>query len=257
MILSTSNIIDFIIKNKFKIIVPIICIIIYVILVLLIKLFLKKYLNTKAKKRNVQVLAKAISKVIIYLLFVILLMIILALLGVDVYKMLFIFGVFIVIIIVSTYKSIHDVISGICIILTNQYDVDDTIEIEGFKGKVQEISIRVTKLINSKNEIMTINNRKITKVINYSKAPSVQCLEYDIKSTTNTNEFISVLDEKLILMKDSYKEIIEGPYVLGITKVTCDNITISVMVKTEPEKYQTVVRQINKIVIETKQKLKV
>ena len=48
---------------------------------------------------------------------------------------------------------IKDLLSGFSIIFENHYDIDDIVEIKGFKGRVLDIGLKSTKLINWKNEV--------------------------------------------------------------------------------------------------------
>lgn len=64
---------------------------------------------------------------------------------------------------------VQDLISGIFIIVENQYDVGEYIKIGDTVGKVEEIGMKTTKISSYNGELLTIPNGKIQTVINYSR----------------------------------------------------------------------------------------
>ncbi len=64
---------------------------------------------------------------------------------------------------------VQDYLSGLFILLEDQYRVGEDIEISGIKGKVIELTLRKTILKNSDGVIHYIPNGQVTKVSNYSR----------------------------------------------------------------------------------------
>lgn len=249
MILSTifENIGSFF-KNNASSLIATICIIISLLLVyLLSKIFLNRYKKKhENKNKNACLLANTIMKCLFYILILLTIIIVLYVWGVNVIAILIGISIILVAFLFGAHKLIYDLINGMCIILGNYYEVDDIIQIDDFKGKVIEITPRITKIINWKNEIRIINNGKITTVTNYSKAPSVDLIELEIARNEDVDKVISLLEESLVQIKDSFKQIIEGPYVTGITKITEKGYKIGIITKTEPEKQYEVERALYK-----------
>lgn len=253
-----SSIGDFF-KNNASSLIASACTIVSMLLIYFgFKLLLNRYKNKyKDKNKNIVILVNAITKGILYILIILTIIIILYAWGVNVVVILIGIAIILVTFLFGASKLIYDIINGMCIILGDYYKVDDVVNIEGFKGRVVEITPRITKLINNKNEVKVINNGRITSVINYSKAPTVIQLELEISKQEKIDKLITLLDEQFSVLKDSHKQIMEGPYISGLIGMTSDTYTIGIVVKTEPLKSLEVKRTILNIIKETFDKEKI
>lgn len=246
-----SKIGEFLKNNASAIIATIITIISFLLIVLISKIILQKYKKKHNEiRKNAVILGETIVKVISYIAVLLTIIIILNAWNINVMPILIGIGVILIVFLFSAHKLIYDLINGICLILNSYYEIDDVIEIDGFKGKVLEITLRSTKLINWKNQVKIINNGKISSLINYSLAPTVSKIEIAIAKSESIDKVITLLDEKLITIKDSFKQVIEGPYISGITKILDDRIILSIIIKCEAEKQYEVIRFMNKYLIE-------
>jgi len=77
-------------------------------------------------------------------------------------------------------ELIKDVISGFFLILEKTFRIGDVVTIGGDQGYVVDIGLRRTKLKTFTNEIVTINNGDIKKVVNYSLEPGVARIDFNI-----------------------------------------------------------------------------
>ena len=64
---------------------------------------------------------------------------------------------------------IRDIVSGLFIILENQYRVGDTISIDNITGVVEDLNLRLTIIKDEKGAVYYIPNGEIKKVANLSK----------------------------------------------------------------------------------------
>lgn len=69
----------------------------------------------------------------------------------------------------GTQSLIKDFVSGLFILIENQYNVGDRVKIGTFEGKVKKITIRSTILEDNEGRIIYLPNGIITTVINYSQ----------------------------------------------------------------------------------------
>lgn len=254
MILASTffqNIWTFIQESAGKIIATIVICFILFILTLISKIITKRYVKKQQGKRKRAVtLAIMIGSIFKYTLIIISLFIILGVWGIDVSSILIGAGIVTLAVTFGAQKMIADIFSGICIVFENYYDIDDVVEISGFKGTVMEIGLKSTKIINWRNEIKTISNSEVTSVINYSRAPSVGVVEIEIAYKENVEKVMNLLDEKLLTIKEQFEQIVEGPNVLGVTNLGENGYTIRITVKTQPEQQYSVERAIKKYVKE-------
>lgn len=64
---------------------------------------------------------------------------------------------------------VKDFVSGLFILIENQYNVGDKVKIGSFEGKVLKITIRSTVLQDNEGKVLYISNGSISNVINLSK----------------------------------------------------------------------------------------
>jgi moderate conductance mechanosensitive channel len=150
----------------------------------------------------------------------------------------------------GAYSLFNDMFVGMNTIFTNTYEVDDYVEINGFRGQVIEISINKTIIRSTSGEVKTITNGTIKEVTNFSKNPISASVYVPIENTRDTLEFINKLEEKLKVLKDEYPQIIEGPIVNGIEDFKDGNVIIKVSAKTKYEMKHIVERAIRKKIFE-------
>ena len=63
---------------------------------------------------------------------------------------------------------IEDVIAGLFIIFEKQFQVGDIIQAHSFRGKVTEIGVRTTTLVDVNGDVLIINNSDLRQTINTS-----------------------------------------------------------------------------------------
>ena len=75
---------------------------------------------------------------------------------------------------------VKDVITGFFIIFEDQFGVGDVIQIDQFKGTVEEIGIRVTRIKSWTGEVHIIPNGNIKQVTNFSTYNSIAVVDVSI-----------------------------------------------------------------------------
>ena len=235
---------DFFANNISKIIGTIVVILVAVLLILIVRIITKKYIKQQdTKRKNAIQLAKIILSIFRYVVIILGIIIVLSIFEIDVLPILIVSAILIIALLIGCHKIISDIVSGICIIFEDYYDVGDTVEINGFKGTVNEIGLRTTKLVNWKNETRKIANSEIRAVTNYSKLPSVGVVEVRISNKEDMSRVVKLLEINLGDLKKTYGQILEGPNVVsGLVDLTNNSATIRITVKTEPDKQNEVER---------------
>lgn len=106
------------------------------------------------------------GNVVIYL---VILLMALSLLGIDITPILAGAGVVGLAIGFGAQSLVKDFVSGLFILIENQYGIGDTVKIGSFEGDVVLITMRSTVLRNKKGETYYISNGLIKDVTNISK----------------------------------------------------------------------------------------
>ena len=148
--------IDILRKHLGQIILPIIYIIIGIVIYEIIKKIINKmtkYNKNKQHYQRVETVKSLILNIIKYVIVIIVILGILANFGVNVTSLVAGLGVTTAIIGLAFQDLAKDLIAGISIIIEAQYEVGDTIEVDGFMGEVEFIGLKTTRIRNFKRII--------------------------------------------------------------------------------------------------------
>ena len=248
-LLTVDDVKNYLIDNATKLISTAVVIVVCLLLVLIAKIITKKFINkNQGKRKHAITMAKLILSVIKYVVYIWMVVMLLGVWGIDVTPLLAGAGIVALGISLGAQKIIGDLVSGLFIVFENSFDVDDVVEINGFKGTVQEISLRTTRIVNWKNEVRIISNGNITDITNFSKAPSIGSVDISIAYHEKIDKVIKLLEEKLPLLKEQFPQIIEGPNVVGVSNLGASSVDIKINVKTNTEEHYGVERGIKKFV---------
>ena len=122
---------------------------------------------------------------------------------------------------------VEDLMSGIFIVLENQYSVGEYVQIDGIQGIVKEIGMKTTKLKTYEGELMIIKNGSIGSVINYSRAAQRGYVEVGIAYEENIGNAISVIEKACTAITETYKaDLDEAPNVLGVTELADSSVVV-------------------------------
>ncbi len=121
------------------------------------------------RKVTIGKLVDGIMKVVIWAVGIIA---VLAICGVDVAALITGAGVLTLVIGLGMQSLIADVVAGVFLVCDGTLQVGDIVTIDGWRGTVQEIGIRNTKLINYSGDIRVANNSTIKVFVNQSREDS-------------------------------------------------------------------------------------
>ena len=212
-------------------IIPILLIIIvgYSLIQFLMK-FIRKGIEKSKLPKNVHSIACTFSKILLYFLVV---LIICGQLGIDVTSLVAAFSIVGVAVSLSLQNSLSNVMSGITLLFTKQFNVDDFIEAGGVSGTVLAIGISHCKLRTPDNKDIFVPNSTIVseKIINYSTEP---LRRVDITIRASYNEDIDEVKKALMSVVEDTPEIVKDKDIfVGITafQESAIDYTIRVWVK--------------------------
>ena len=141
--------------------------------------------NLKAKTNRGNTLLKVTANLLKYIAAIVIVCGVLALLGVDIVTIVAGLGVIALIIGFGAESLISDVVTGMFILLDNQYNVGDIIEVGGFRGTVSEVGIRTTSLVDVGGNVKIINNSEMKNILNRSDNMSKAIADFPVPYSTN------------------------------------------------------------------------
>ena len=133
---------------------------------------------------------------------------------------------------------VKDFLSGLFMLIEDQYGVGDVIDIGPATGTVEEVSLRSTTLRDVNGTVWHIPNGEISRVGNYSQLWSRAVIDvevaYDVDLRFASGVIQRVADEMWEDPEWGGDELMERPEVWGIQNLGASGIAIRLAVKTEP-----------------------
>ncbi len=160
---------------------------------------IKKVFCGTPRRITIGKLVNSIVKVLIWAVCVIA---VLAVWGVNVAALIAGAGVLTLVIGLGMQSLIADVVAGIFLVCDGTLQVGDIVTIDGWRGTVQEIGIRNTKLINYSGDIRVANNSTIKVFVNQSRENSYPTVIVGVPYEENLQHVKDVFDAN----KDKIKE---------------------------------------------------
>ncbi|MFI1762346.1 mechanosensitive ion channel family protein [Streptomyces sp. NPDC020800] len=142
---------------------------------------------------------------------------------------------------------VTDFLSGVFMILEDQYGVGDTIDAGVASGEVIEVGLRVTKLRGDNGEIWYVRNGEVKRIGNLSQGWATAGVDVTVRANEDLDRVRATLDEVAGQMskEEPWNELLWGPIeVLGLDSVLIDSMVVRVSAKTMPGKSVTVEREL-------------
>jgi small-conductance mechanosensitive channel len=134
---------------------------------------------------------------------------------------------------------IKDLISGLFIILENQYRIGDVVNIDATGGLVEDISLRMTTLRDLDGTVHHIPHGTITKVSNLSKKFARVNLDIGVSYSTNLEHVIGVINRtgKELAEDPAFRDsIISPPQFLRVNEFADSSVVVKILGDTLPLK---------------------
>ena len=142
---------------------------------------------------------------------------------------------------------VKDFLSGIFMILEDQYGVGDIIDTGEAIGTVEEVSLRVTQLRDASGVVWYVRNGEIIRIGNKSQGWSTALVDIPVSYEENLDRVIPLIREVVHQMDvtDEWQDkLLEEPQVVGVESIAGNVVTIRVIAKTAAEEQYGVSREI-------------
>ena len=171
-------------------------------------------------------IGKLISSIFKVVVWVVAVIVILAVWGVNVAALIAGAGVLTLVIGLGMQSLIADVVAGIFIVCDGTLQVGDIVTIDGWRGTVQEIGIRNTKLINYSGDIRITNNSEIKTFINQSRVNSYPLVTIGVEYGADLKKIEEVFSAERDRIKEMCPHIIEGPDYKGVDALADSSVNL-------------------------------
>lgn len=213
----------------------------YIIVVLIIAYLLRLLLHIcLAHTKRGKTVLNMFGSIIKYVSGIIIVFLVLAAFGVDTTTLLASAGILALVISLGAQSLVADILAGFFIIFESDYKIDDVVVIDGFRGKILEIGIRNTKLLDAAGNIQIVNNSSIGKVINMSGDLSLAVCEVSIEYGESIERVENVISNSMDTIRTRIPAIVEGPYYKGVTSLADSGVILKFIAKVnEEDRFQT------------------
>ncbi|MBV8691597.1 MAG: mechanosensitive ion channel family protein [Actinobacteria bacterium] len=142
---------------------------------------------------------------------------------------------------------VKDFISGMFILVEDQYGVGDQVDLNGATGTVEDVTLRVTRVRGVDGTVWYVPNGEIRKVGNASMEWSRAVIDVQIapdQDITKAMDAIAAAANAVAEDPASADVILEPPEVWGVHAVDATGVTIRLVVKTAPKEQAALARML-------------
>jgi len=143
---------------------------------------------------------------------------------------------------------VRDFLSGLFVLIEDQYGVGDIIDIGPATGTVENVSLRSTSIRDVKGTVWHVPNGEITRVGNFSQLWSRALIDIEVAYDTDIEFAQGVIQRVADEMweDDAWgrAEVMERPEVWGVQSLGSSSVAIRLVVKTEPSEQWVVAREL-------------
>ena len=192
-----DKVLDILLNRKliYTIIIIIVAVVLYLILSSLINKLVKvKLKGVRIDERRHKTTLSLLKNLVKYFIAIIALLMIMDTYGIDTKSLIASLGVVSLVAGLALQDFLKDIIAGITIIFEDQYAVGDVVTIGEFKGTVNYLGIKSTRIKSFTGETLIIANRNIDKVINHSLEDSTSFMDMPIAYDTDIDKAKEVLE---------------------------------------------------------------
>ena len=142
---------------------------------------------------------------------------------------------------------VKDFLSGVFMLLEDQYGVGDVVDLGEATGTVESVGLRVTTVRDYAGTVWYVRNGEIQRVGNSSQGFAVAVVDVPVHYTTDVNQALHLLEQvagTATTEPPLTDDVLEPPKVLGIQGMTADNITLRLTVKVRPARQWATQREL-------------
>jgi small conductance mechanosensitive channel len=201
------------------------------------------------KTETLQSIATSVSKYIIYF-FVVTSILGIVGLGDTVSSMLATAGIGGIAIAFGAQSLVKDVVSGMFMLLENQFSVGEYVDLDGEKGTIETVAVRTTSIKKFTGEITTIPNGAINKVTNYSRGDHLAIVDMPMTYETDIETAGEIMRAAGLDYMVNHDNILEEPHVLGIIELGDSKVVLRMIIRVKPLTHWETERSLRRLIKE-------
>lgn len=199
------------------------------------------------REQRAESVGQLLSSVITFAIWTVAIIAILTTMGVDLGPILASAGLIGVVLGFGAQTLVKDYISGIFLILEDQYGIGDVVDLGPAVGTIEEVSLRVTRLRDMSGVVWYVRNGEILRVANRSQGWTLSIVDVPVAYDEDIDRVRELIERLAEDMDDdpSYDDILLGkPQFAGVESVSGDAVFVRITAKSAPEQQQALAREI-------------
>ncbi|GMK38966.1 mechanosensitive ion channel protein MscS [Paenibacillus sp. CCS19] len=212
------------------------------------RMMIEREMKQASFTRRMLTVGKLLKNVTTYLIYFVGALLILAEFNVNLAPLLAGAGVISLAIGFGAQSLVKDIITGFFIILEDQFAVGDVIQVGQFKGTVEMIGLRTTRVKSWTGEMHIIPNGMINEVTNFSMNNSVAVVDFAIAYEEDVDRAVDIMKKTLESDTLVLEHTMGKPQVLGVQMLGPEQVTLRVIVECLPTMQAVVARALNAII---------
>ena len=143
---------------------------------------------------------------------------------------------------------VRDFLSGMFMLLEDQYGVGDVVDLGEASGAVEAVGLRITTLRDINGTVWYVRNGEILRVGNKSQGYAVAVVDVPVAHSADigdATELLRRVSQEVVEREGVKEQVLEPVEVLGVDRVGPEGLTLRMTVKVQPGQQWAVQRALN------------
>ncbi|MDF7638472.1 mechanosensitive ion channel family protein [Lactobacillus sp. ESL0791] len=200
------------------------------------KKIIKFYLDRRKKNysKRTKTVTALINSVFQYTVIFFYLFGVLSIIGIPVGTLLASAGIFSLALGMGAQGFVSDLVNGFFILSEDQFDVGDTVQINGQTGTVIQLGLRTTRLKGADGSTIYIPNRNISLVQNLAHGGIGLDLDLQLNAADDFAKVKKLITQVNKTTKPERRSLVQEPKIVGITTQTAQTVTFTIHFQVSP-----------------------
>ena len=144
---------------------------------------------------------------------------------------------------------VKDFLSGVFMLLEDQYGVGDVVDTGSAKGTVESVGLRITTLRDVQGTVWYVRNGEIKRIGNSSQGFAVAVVDLPVGYGSDMDRALEVLERVAAEATEQppvLDDVMEEPKVLGVQSVSDEYVTLRLTVKVRPGRQWATQRELRR-----------
>ncbi|MFC6644325.1 mechanosensitive ion channel family protein [Granulicella cerasi] len=145
-----------------------------------------------------------------------------------------------------------DMLTGIFVLVEDQYSVGDVVKLAGLTGTVEDFTLRITQLRDGDGTLYIVPNSQITTVSNLSRDFSIATLNVSVDPKENPDRVVEVLTKLAQEVRQDaiFNDIvISDPTIVGVDKISGNEAIYPISVRVRANQRDGVLRELRRRIL--------